>query len=938
MNVPSTTAQLTAEEFSEFFAEITGHTPFAWQTRLLETVLRTGRWPAALGAPTGAGKSSVIEIHAFAVAAASLSGTRVPRRMAMIVGRRALVDSHLAQAQKLINRLAMAPEGGVVARVREALRLLAPARPPGTATPGLRSVLLRGAAPRDRSWVDDVSTCTVICATPEMFGSRLLFRGYGSSRLARPREAGLLAYDTVAVIDEAHLSRQLDLTARRIDALESMADRPPTVPRLQVMSTSATLPGEGHSDEVEGVLPADLDSDEVLRRRLCTPKPVRIVESAEHSGTAKPREKYIQALCREVLDVHDLMSAEGGERTVGCVVNNVDTANLVAAELLRSRRDLAVVCRTGQSRPIDIERGVTGEEGAPVQRFPGLYTIDGNPDVSVLVTTQAVEVGVDIDFSAMVTELAPGSSLVQRFGRVNRIGRSARAMISVIVPANRAGDYARPPYTTDELDRALEWLRSRVDSKDGVSPWAVTRNPPPEAELDREVLQRPEDWDARRWSHSSQPSFGSDDVTLHLRDDLSPERESMGLVVRSRLPEDDGDALALLSEALPQALEVFPVEPRHGRDLIAGILHDPAEWEPAARARAFRVRDRMVLQLPNSDAGALHQYVRSGDIVIVDDIHPILRDGAVSGNPTRRAAAVDWSELDGVVALLSEPEISELGPDWDHEIVADHAQVIWGDPAGIDVEARFSEPVAGEDPAWVLITERARALDDESTVQEFSLAEVPVALSEHARAVASRARFHSDALGLDSDVSAVVELAGLLHDEGKSAERFQRMLGARTQTGFIAKSTQRSPVEVRAARERSGLPSGWRHEQLSAAAAARVAFERRMTRPESDLLIQLVGTTHGHGRPFFSHGAERLLLGTEPMSSEGTRAREDVTADSPAIGDNRCESAREAFELFDGGEWDSLVERNRRAYGTWGMAYLEAVLRAADAQVSKERS
>lgn len=55
-----------------------------------------------------------------------------------------------------------------------------------------------------------------------MFGSRLLFRGYGTSRTMRSMEAGLLAYDTVLVADEAHLSRQLLETAQQVDRIESI--------------------------------------------------------------------------------------------------------------------------------------------------------------------------------------------------------------------------------------------------------------------------------------------------------------------------------------------------------------------------------------------------------------------------------------------------------------------------------------------------------------------------------------------------------------------------------------------------------------------------------------------------------------------------------------------------------------------------------------------
>ncbi|MGH3905557.1 MAG: hypothetical protein ACRDTE_15440, partial [Pseudonocardiaceae bacterium] len=81
-------------DFPAFFGEVHGgHGPFRWQQRLLDQVL-TGRWPDRIDAPTGAGKTAVIDVHVFAVAlmAAEATSVRVPRRLALVVDRRTLVD------------------------------------------------------------------------------------------------------------------------------------------------------------------------------------------------------------------------------------------------------------------------------------------------------------------------------------------------------------------------------------------------------------------------------------------------------------------------------------------------------------------------------------------------------------------------------------------------------------------------------------------------------------------------------------------------------------------------------------------------------------------------------------------------------------------------------------------------------------------------------
>ena len=130
---------LTIERFDEFFAALHGQdrVPYRWQRELLERLLSTGRWPQQLDIPTGGGKSTAIEIHVFANAVAQQrteegreDAPRVPRRLSMIVARRAVVDDHLTRASTLMEALDHA-QGGILAEVRD-LRLerleLGPAR------------------------------------------------------------------------------------------------------------------------------------------------------------------------------------------------------------------------------------------------------------------------------------------------------------------------------------------------------------------------------------------------------------------------------------------------------------------------------------------------------------------------------------------------------------------------------------------------------------------------------------------------------------------------------------------------------------------------------------------------------------------------------------------------------------------------------------------
>jgi CRISPR-associated endonuclease/helicase Cas3 len=78
----------------------------------------------------------------------------------------------------------------------------------------------------------------------------------------------------------------------------------------------------------------------------------------------------------------------------------------------------------------------------------------------IIVATQVVEAGVDISAGCLVTELAPWPSLVQRFGRCARYGGTGRV---VIVDRGRKETEAAP-YTSEELESAWENIRGLTDA------------------------------------------------------------------------------------------------------------------------------------------------------------------------------------------------------------------------------------------------------------------------------------------------------------------------------------------------------------------------------------------------------------------------------------------------------------------------------------------
>lgn len=875
---------LTRADFGAFFAEVNdGYAPFAWQERLLDHLLEHRRWPDQIAAPTGSGKSNVVDIHVFATALSAVgSGPRIPRRLGVVVDRRALVDSHSERAERIREALGEATDG-VLRRVAEALLSLQ-----GGSGDALVVAQLRGGLSPQSHWLDDPRACQVICATPAMWGSRVLFGGYGVSRFARPREAGLLAVDAVMVLDEAHLNRQLLATARRVRELQEFHETDLGVPRLQVVETTATPHAAGPELTRIGVLEEDLsgDGNPELARRLRSPKKVVLIRSpnALQKSTSA---RYIAQLASEV---QGLRSQVAG--AIGCIVNRVDTAIRVADEL--RTRGLVVACWVGRMRPMDLVRLKADH--------PELWNSKDRPKLDVLVATQTVEVGVDLDLDGLVTELAAGSALAQRAGRVNRRGELPHSQIRILVPeATPISDY--PPYSSDELAEGLEWLTRRANTAEGLAPWVLVADPPPAAKSRRVVEMRAEWADVQRWAATSERLFADETLELWLADDLEEERAEASLVLRGPLPNDDMEAMALLAATPPDTAEAYPVLLPTLRTVLARVL---AGESKGGHPRAFVWRDD--LWQPLADPREL----KPGDVACLDQDHPVTVEGVVVPEVPKLAQRVTtaWGDPEAVQVVFQDndpksltSELAGLSPEEALEAFRDiPGQTGW--------LIRLPHVVEESSLPWVVLVRDTKMRQDEEVRQEWTPRQGTVRLADHSESVAEQALRLALDLGLERDFEAVTRAGGFWHDAGKGHPAFQRVLGNRSAEP-LAKGRQRSPQQVRRDRSASGLPRGWRHEMRSAV----LAYAHFASEPvaRADLIVRLVGTSHGRGRGLAPNPSSILVQSSEP---ESIRAA--------------------ASALFDEGVWEEIVERTDARTGAWACAYLEALLRAADCQVSKE--
>jgi CRISPR-associated endonuclease/helicase Cas3 len=203
----------------------------------------------------------------------------------------------------------------------------------------------------------------------------------------------------------------------------------------------------------------------------------------------------------------------------------------------------------------------------------------------------------------------------------------------------------------------------------------------------------------------------------------------------------------------------------------------------------------------------------------------------------------------------------------------------------------------------------------------------PIRLDDHTRHVSEEVTRTADALPLGEVAGSYGEAADL-HDLGKADERFQAVLRRTDRTdawlltgmdsALLAKSDgmPQTPEQRKEARERAGLPEGFRHEMLSVQIAEGCELVA-VGHAHRQLILHLIAAHHA--RPF------------APVVLDGESL--DVTVNGvtlPGATRSRCLPHR-----LDSGVAKRFWSLTRR-HGWWGLAYLEAVLRLADQQASAD--
>ncbi|MFN7022020.1 MAG: type I-U CRISPR-associated helicase/endonuclease Cas3 [Phycisphaerales bacterium] len=946
--------------------------PLKWQTRMYERFM-CGDVPGNCQLPTGLGKTSVIPIWLIALCA----GAALPRRLVYIVNRRTVVDQATDVGAAMRGRLAWPDDDRWNAHQHTLRELAGRLRRLGECAPGdtpLAVGTLRGELADNGEWTKNPARPAIIVGTIDMIGSRLLFSGYGDGRYGRAHHAGLIGQDAMMIHDEAHLEPAFDAL---LESVKQEQERRKEARTIRVMRLSATTRHDGSSAGTASAAFGIEDEDRrdpVVAQRLSARKGLGIVEAS--------REKVAQTIATQATEL-------GRDRArVLVYVRSPDQAQKVRDAIIEQLKRKAkasgpALTDEAAAQRVGLLTGtIRGHERDELAESDLFKAFQSGTTASVntalfLVSTSAGEVGVDWDADHLVCDLTTLDGMIQRFGRVNRLGGEGREARIVVVIEQSA---AKKEAAEDSGDSGNDTKEVEPTRKAKKGPTAYERAVLKTGEIMGQIANqggdaspaalgkvlsalKPKDRRAAfspapkilpatdiLFDHWSLTSIGGDmpgrppvAEYLHGVAEWEPPethvawRADIALLANVGGADDEGQPIPCSREDLAEVFEAFPLHTaetlRDRTDRVqeqlqalatrqskAGSSAGKAQTvggEPEAEIDAKTAPDDQDENRPvppaRIPADPWVVLMRGGSVewVQLSEIAPADKDKAMRARRRLAFATVvlpveagglSDGMLDGDSAAPEDPrtlDVAEALHDATpgrHRVIVKNGQ----ESALLAVEAtggvaRASVILAtdgGEDAEPERIEYRvARGQDREPGER--------VPLGQHNRAVGEAAERIGRALGLSDGLTKALALAGRWHDAGKARVVWQRYATNPNGAAPIAKSDRYGHWKIL---------GGYRHEfgsLLDAAASDEVKTFDPDTR---DLALHLIAAHHGWARPHF-----------EPRHFDrGDADRPVPTARSEA-------AAVEAMQRFG---------RLQRRYGRWGLAWLESLLRCADAEAS----
>jgi CRISPR-associated endonuclease/helicase Cas3 len=439
--------------YVRFFSRATAlREPYAYQRRLA-----TDPWPNLLDVPTGMGKTAAVAL-AWLWKRGWREGGRhgdidaaTPRRLIWCLPMRVLVEQTRDNIVTWLRNLGVH----------------------GATDEGKVSVhVLMGGEDDIDSWVEHPEEDMILIGTQDMLLSRALMRGYGMSRYHWPIHFSLLHNDSLWVYDEVQLMGAGLATSAQLEAFRrSFLPARPSC-SLWISATLrrewlATVDLRPHANSLQHRTIDDADRQQA-GERLNAAKSLQQALRLDQHNSKQNGQPYLEELCAKVMAQHDASA-----QTL-VVINNVSRAQQLFKLLRKERSGRPDLLIHARFRPI--------ERAEQARRLRDESGVD-----RIVVATQAIEAGVDVSSKVMFTELAPWTSLVQRFGRCNRYGEYNESGARIFWIDIESDKTLALPYTRESLDAA----RTRLATLASASP---QRLPPTDEDRPLTAILRRKDF------------------------------------------------------------------------------------------------------------------------------------------------------------------------------------------------------------------------------------------------------------------------------------------------------------------------------------------------------------------------------------------------------------------------------------------------------------
>ncbi len=869
--------------------------PREWQATLAQDQVPRSN---VIRIPTGYGKTLGV-LGAWLYHRVERGDDRWPRRLVWTLPMRVLVEQTTDEVQKCLGRLGLLWQ-------------------PNTDHRGKVGVhILMGGTDQLGEWSLYPEEQAVLVTTQDMALSRALNRGYASARARWPMEFGLLNHDALWVMDEVQLMDVGLATSAQLQAFRD-GDQDKSLRPCHTWWMSATL-------QPEWLRSVDTmpQHDRWIASPCKVPKERRtggLWDVQKTLATSVIARDDAAAFAQRILEEHaKLVPGEFGRITL-VVCNTVKRA----CETFDSLRD------AGRKDGLELvhSRFRPSERSEWRRRFLSREACTGDAD-RIIVATQVIEAGVDISAGCLITELAPWSSLVQRFGRCARYGGSGAVfVVDRWVPKHSDDERSAAsaaPYEPADLQAAWEELPLLTGA--GVAALEVheeSLSPEHRAQL---YPYSPKDLLMRR-------DF---DELFDTTPDLTGADLDIGRFIRS------GDERDLQVFWLDLAQEEAPVDERRPQreELCAVPFLEARDWLCGPEAKTHR-KPKL--------RGGMRAWVWDW---IDGEWQEATRASLLPGRVVCVAGACGGYRADrGFDAKSGEPVTSVVVPRLDRDVAA------------------------------------FEGADDRQDGEELSYNPWKT-IACHTKEVADQARLIARQVGLSEQLQDIVESATLWHDWGKSHPAFQGALKAspeRPDRVDLAKGPEnawRHRRDMYRYLDDSESRPAFRHELASALGlfALLQAFKpkheallgpwtdvlARLGKPllnsgelvpdsplvqrllktsadEFDLLTYLVASHHGkvrvalHAAPKDQEYRDRDGRGL-PIRGirEGDRLPSVVLVPGePALPEVTLTLAPAALGLSEktGRSWRERSQRVLERFGPGALALLEAVLRAADVRAS----